>query len=139
MTPEQQIRTLTIRVRELEEELAEWRRQSVARDRHVFKAENVLALQRAFRLAPTPARMLATLMNAAPGMVSYDRLFDCRPATVAHKDVSDNVLRVQMSKVKTALRQVGLGDAIRVIRNEGYQMDRAGREAIRARVGSVQP
>lgn len=72
-------------------------------------------------LAETEGKIMKLLMEAYPNVVSKRELFSEIWGTEAFVD--ENVLQVNMSRLRKNLAEIGMGDAVRNIRGKGYVLE----------------
>lgn len=106
MSPEGEVSRLRARVRELEEELAEWRRTYVAPPADDPDVARQGALMAAFGLTRTEAAVVLALAEAAPRTLSHGYLRDVIEAAApcAPRSGHSNALHVHMVRIRRKLR-----------------------------------
>ncbi len=72
-------------------------------------------------LTETEGKILELLMKNSPDVVGKDALFPAVWGTAEFVD--ENILQVNMSRLRKSLAEVGLGDAIQNIRGKGYVLE----------------
>lgn len=72
-------------------------------------------------LAETEGKILRLLMEQYPDTVSKDALFFFVWGT--KEFVDENILQVNMSRLRKSLSELGLSEAIRNVRGQGYMLD----------------
>lgn len=81
-----------------------------------------LTCQGAYRiLAETEGKLLKALMERYPSVVSKGELFSAVWGTEEYVD--ENILQVNMSRLRKSLTEIGLGNAVRNIRGQGYVLE----------------
>lgn len=72
-------------------------------------------------LAETEGKIMKLLMERYPNIVSKDNLFSELWGT--DEFVDDNILQVNMSRLRKSLSEIGMEDAVRNIRGKGYVLE----------------
>lgn len=75
-------------------------------------------------LAETEGKILKTLMERYPGIVSKETLF--LEVWGTQEFVDENILQVNMSRLRKSMAEAGLKEAIRNVRGRGYVLEGEG-------------
>lgn len=91
---------------------------SLSLDTDTYK---LVCRDRLLLLAETEGKILKLLMESCPDMVGKDELFSAVWGTDEYID--ENILQVNMSRLRKSLAGIGLGDAVQNIRGKGYVLE----------------
>lgn len=72
-------------------------------------------------LPETEGRILKTLIAGYPELVSRGEIFSAVWGTEEYVD--ENILQVNMTRLRRSLGEIGLGDRIRTVRGQGYRLE----------------
>ncbi len=72
-------------------------------------------------LAETEGKIMRLLMESYPDVVSKGELFSAVWGT--EEFVDENILQVNMSRLRKSLSEIGVDDAVRNIRGKGYVLE----------------
>lgn len=129
-----QIKRLTVRVRELEEELAEYRRRETERDTDQALLRRVREAKRTLGL-PKMAAVILFEMAARPGHIFTREALRELSDPLGHGDPAMKVVDVQISRIRTALHAKGVVGAIETAWADGWLVRARGAAAIAALLG----
>ncbi len=76
---------------------------------------------RVLLLPETEGKLLELLMESYPGIVGKKELFSSVWGT--EEFVDENILQVNLSRLRKSLTQIGLGDIVQNIRGKGYVLE----------------
>lgn len=76
---------------------------------------------RVLLLAETEGKILKLLMERYPNLVGKGELFTAVWGT--EEFVDENILQVNMSRLRKSLAEIGIGDAVKNIRGKGYILE----------------
>ena len=126
MTPSSELERLRVRVRELEEELEEWRRSGVILDvvTDVDKWASVL------KVRPQSVQAAMALCGAAGRFVSRDILH----SMITENETTDKLVSVAICSLRRCLRERGMNDVIFSSYGHGYMITPEGARRVRALV-----
>lgn len=91
---------------------------SLSLDTDTYK---LVCRDRLLLLAETEGKILKLLMESCPDMVGKDELFSAVWGT--DEFIDENILQVNMSRLRKSLAGIGLGDAVQNIRGKGYVLE----------------
>jgi len=80
----------------------------------------VISGERSLALPENEGKVLREIIRKAPIVVSKESLFHCLWGTSEYVD--DNILQVNMTRLRKDLAKLGLADCIETVRGEGYRM-----------------
>lgn len=126
MTPTKEELRLMTRVRELEEELEEWRRQDGLRD----SDDSVAIWRNALGVRGQAAKIVMLLCGAPGRFVSRDYLHE----NITEGSSGYNLVNVAVCHARVALRKRGFSDVIRSSWGHGYMITPEGAAQVRALV-----
>lgn len=126
MTPSPELERLRVRVRELEEELEEWRRSGFILD-VVTDIDKWAAVLKA---RPQSVQAGMALCGAAGRFVSRDILH----SIITENDTTDKHVSVAVCNLRKALREKGLPNVIFSSYGHGYMITPEGARQVRALV-----
>jgi DNA-binding response OmpR family regulator len=72
-------------------------------------------------LPDTEGKIIQLLMKKHPSLVSQPEIFSAVWGT--DEFVDENILQVNMTRLRKSLSEIGLGDAVRTVRGQGYCLE----------------
>lgn len=128
-----EIRRLNIRVRELQDEVDEWRRQGRQRAQDAEEDADVGRAMRTFSVSRQRAMLLLHMLRRPGAAQSHEALRD----VIVLGEATDGIKMVAVAVCKLRKPLARLGASIETVWGIGYRIDAASVEIVREHLGLV--